>query len=197
MEKVTLRTARLVLAPPTLADVDAITAACQDLELQRRVSSIPVPYSRGDAEGYVTGYSAAGWASGTSCTWAIHLDGAFAGAIGLDDIAGGRAEIGYWAAPEFRRRGVLTEAARAVVRFGIDPAPDGLGLQRIEWHAFAGNLGSAGVARNAGFRFEGTLRLGTMGRQGREDDWVAGILATDPHTQTPWPILGPILGPIL
>ena len=73
---------------PSLADIDVITAACQDLEIQRWVP-IPVPYTRREAEEYVTEYSDSGWATGKCCTWAIHTDNEFAGAIGLDGIGGG------------------------------------------------------------------------------------------------------------
>ena len=92
-------------------------------------------------------------------------------------------------APQFRGYGLLTEAAGAVVEFGFAAAPEGLGLVRIEWHANAGNIASARVARRLGFQFEGTLRLGMMGRTAREDDWIAGILAGDGRVSTAWAIL--------
>lgn len=188
MEKCQLRTGRLLLEPPSANDIDAITTACQDPDIQRWVP-IPVPYTRRDAEGYVAGYSDSGWASGRGCTWAIRVDGEFAGAISLDSIVAGQATIGYWMAPPFRRQGLLTEAGEAVVEFGFAGAPEGLGLVRIEWHANAGNVASARVARRLGFQFEGTLRLGMMGRTGREDDWIAGILAGDGRIPTAWAIL--------
>jgi len=53
MDKVELRTERLLLRAPSPSDVEAITAACQDPEIQRRIP-IPVPYTRSDAERYVT-----------------------------------------------------------------------------------------------------------------------------------------------
>ena len=188
MEKFQLRTERLLLEAPQSTDIDAITAACQNPEIQRWVP-IPVPYARREAEGYVTAYSDSGWASGRSCTWAIKNDGEFAGAISLDSISAGQATIGYWMVSQFRGRGLLTEAAHAVVEFGFAGAPEGLGLVRIEWHAYAGNVASARVARRLGFQFEGALRLGAMGRTGREDDWIAGILAGDARTPTAWVIL--------
>lgn len=188
MDKVRLHTERLLLEAPSSTDVDAITAACQDPEIQRWVP-IPVPYTRQDAEGYVTGYSDSGWASGRGCTWAIRNDGEFAGVIGLDSIGGGQATIGYWMAPRFRGCGLLTEAAKAIVEFGFASAPEGLGLARIEWHAYAGNVASARLAHRVGFQFEGTLRLGVMGRHVREDDWVAGILAGDAREPTAWATL--------
>ncbi len=188
MEKVRLCTERLLLEAPQRSDVDAITAACQDAELQRWVP-VPVPSARADAEGYVATYSDTGWESGQCCTWAIKVDGHFAGAISLISIAERQATIGYWMASEFRGRGLLIEAAQSVIDFGFADSPGGLSLQRIEWHAYAGNVASARVAQRLGFRFEGVLRLGAMGRTAREDDWVAGILVGDTKDVTAWPIL--------
>lgn len=186
MEPVVIRTDRLVLRVPALADVDAITRACQDPRTQHWVP-LPVPYSREHAVGYVTDYVDGGWASGTRCTWALEHEGQFSGVIGVDAIAAGAAIIGYWMAPEARGRGLLTEAGRAVVDFAFRPAPGGLGLLRLGWNAYAGNAASAAVARRLGFRFEGTARLGAHHRDGRVDDWTAGLLATDTRAPQPWP----------
>lgn len=187
MDPVALRTPRLSLRPPVLDDVDAIAAACQDPAIQRYVP-VPAPYTRDDALSYVEDFCPAGWASGERLTWAV-LDGdAFVGTVGLGEVAQGAAEIGYWLAPHARGRGLMREAAEAVVDHGFD-ASAGLGLARIGWRAFAGNAGSAAVARALGFRFEGVARLGATGRDGREDDWLAGLLATDDRTPQPWPAL--------
>ncbi|KZC93779.1 MULTISPECIES: GNAT family N-acetyltransferase [Clavibacter] len=187
MDAVTLRTPRLTLRPPALHDVDAITAACQDPAIQRYVP-VPVPYTRDDALSFVSAFCPAGWASGERLTWAV-LDGdALVGTVGLHAIADGGAEIGYWLAPGARGHGIMREAAASVVEHGFD-ASAGLGLVRIGWRAYAGNTGSAAVVRALGFRFEGVVRLGAMGREGREDDWLAGLLATDDRTPQPWPVL--------
>ncbi|MBE3079670.1 GNAT family N-acetyltransferase [Clavibacter michiganensis] len=187
MDPVTLRTPRLTLHPPAVDDVDAITAACQDPAIQRYVP-VPVPYAREDAVSYVTEFCALGWASGDRLTWAVLEGGQLVGTVGLHAIADAAAEIGYWLAPGARGRGIMREAAAAVVDHGFD-ASAGLGLARIGWRAYAGNTGSAGVARALGFRFEGVARLGAMGRDGREDDWLAGLLATDDWTPQPWTVL--------
>ncbi|QIS41670.1 GNAT family N-acetyltransferase [Clavibacter capsici] len=187
MDPVTLRTPRLVLRPPVLDDVDAIHAACQDPGIQRYVP-VPVPYARADAVSYVADSCADGWASDERLTWAVLEGDALVGTVGLHGIADGAAEIGYWLAPHARGRGIMREAAAAVVEHGFD-ASAGLGLARIGWRAYAGNTGSAAVARALGFRFEGIARLGAMGRDGREDDWLAGVLATDDRTPPPWPVL--------
>src|SRR5699024_8370185 len=41
------------------------------------------------------------------------------------------------------------------------------------------NLGSAAIARRAGFRYEGRMRLGATQRGARVDQWLAGRLASD------------------
>ncbi len=103
MLPVTLRTARLVLAPPTEADVDAIAAGASDPEVPRW-TVVPSPYTRADAEDFVE-KTARWWDEGTEFTWAIHLADGFAGMIGLHRAApGGSAEIGYWMAPAARGR---------------------------------------------------------------------------------------------
>ncbi len=188
MDPGTLRTPRLVLRPPALDDVDAIAAACRDTAIQRYVP-VPVPYAREDAISYVSGFCADGWASGARLTWAVLAGGGLVGTVGLHAIADDAAEIGYWLAPGARGRGFMREAAAAVVDHGFDAAA-GLGLVRIGWRAYAGNTGYAAVARALGFRFEGIARLGARGRDGREDDWLAGLLATDDRTPPPWPVLG-------
>ena len=189
MKKVELRTERLLLRVPVVADVEQIATACQDPDIQRWVP-IPVPYNETDALSYVRDYSDRGWVSGNCCTWAIVHDGHFAGAIGLDGIAGEEPTIGYWMAPASRRNGLLSEALPAVLDFGMSAAaPHGLGLNRVRWHAYAGNSASARIAQRAGFRFEGTIRDGATDRSGVVDDWVASIQRGDALTEHPWPIL--------
>lgn len=186
MNPVELRTERLFLSAPTLDDADAITAACQDHELQRRVG-IPVPYSRENAVGFIVQWSMDGWEKGTNCTWAIRRDGVFAGIIGLDDIRGGEATVGYWLDRSHRGLGILSEVLPVVLDFAF--APTGLAAQRVQWRAFSGNLASARVAQKSGLRFEGVARLGVMGREHREDDWMAAILSSDDRAPQPWPVV--------
>ena len=187
MEPVTLRTERLVLSIPTEADVDAITAACQDPEVPRW-TTVPSPYSRQDAEEFVA-LVASWWADGVETVWAIRRDGAFAGMIGLHKITqradGGDAEIGFWGVAEQRGQGVMTEAARAVVDFAFGE----LNLARVEWRAVVGNIPSARTARALGFRYEGLLRQGHSSPRGRDDAWIAGLLASDDRTPVEWPVL--------
>jgi RimJ/RimL family protein N-acetyltransferase len=183
MEAVQLTTARAVLSTPVAADAAEIFAACQDADIQR-YTTVPVPYLREHADGFVE-QCAKHWADGVTATWAIRVDGHVAGMIDLHGLPGGGPEIGYWMTREFRGRGLLTEAASAVVDFGFGE----LGAVRIEWRAVVGNIGSARTARRLGFRFEGTLRQALANSLGRDDAWIAGLLATDDRAPRPWPVL--------
>ncbi len=183
MQPVTLRTARLELSLPTGDDIDAIFAACQD-ELIQRFTTVPSPYERTHAEGFVV-KAATWWDAGTEATWALRADGALAGMIGLHRVAAGSAELGYWLAPVARGRGLIVEAARAVVDWGF--SPDGLGLERIEWRAVVENPASHRVAQRLGFRYEGRLRSALVNGAGvRNDGLIAGLLTTDDRAPQEW-----------
>jgi RimJ/RimL family protein N-acetyltransferase len=189
VEPVELHTERLVLSTPVAADIDAITAACQDPLIQRW-TTVPSPYTRTDAENFVNAFVTAGWQSATTRTWAIRRrddEGErLVGMAGLESIRDGSGEIGYWLVPSARRERIMSEAVAAVLDHGFDPA--GVALDRIQWRAYAGNVPSARVARTAGFRFEGTRRLGAAGRDGRQDEWTAAILVTDDRSPAEgWP----------
>lgn len=187
MEPVTLRTERLVLSAPAEDDVDAITQACQDPEIPRW-TTVPSPYHREDAEEFVR-LIGEWWADGSQTVWAMRHDGVLVGSIGLHHIVenphGGHAELGYWVLAQARGKGLLVEAARAVIDFGFDE----LGLARIVWRAVTGNVPSARAARALGFRYEGMQRLGLTSPRGRDDGWLAGLLASDDRTPVDWPVL--------
>lgn len=185
MDPVELRTERTVLSVPTEADIDAVDEACQDAEIQR-FTTVPSPYLRRHAEEFLA-RAAEWWTEDAEATWAIRVGGALAGMIGLSRLASGGPEIGYWMARPHRARGLLTEAARAVVDWGLDPA--GLGAARIEWRAMVGNVASARVAQRLGFRYEGTLRQALVTPSGRHDAWIAGLLASDDRDRQDWPVL--------
>jgi len=176
---VALRTARLVLRPWAESDIGAITAACQDPDIQRYVP-IPAPYSRTDAEVFVREVVPQGRAAGTDVVFGVFdaESGLPVASVGLHRIrhlvapCGGAAEVGYWAAPAARGAGYMTEAVREVCRWGFAD----LGLARIEWIAIAGNAASWRVAEKLGFTREGTLRSYLIHRGVREDVWIGSLL---------------------
>ncbi len=166
------------LSPPMRSDVDEITRYCRHTSIQNW-TTVPVPYTRHEAEVFVETVVPRGWTD-RSPTWAVRsaAAGHVAGMIGLTARDESMAEIGYWLAPSMRSRGIMTAAVKLVCTFGF--RSDSLHLQRIEWHAYVGNVASAAVARRAGFRYEGLLRAGGVQRGTRRDSWVAGLLPGDP-----------------
>jgi RimJ/RimL family protein N-acetyltransferase len=155
MELPTLREGDLVLRPKRAADVDAITAACQDPEIQRW-TLVPSPYGRADAESFLAG-SAEEEAAGRSANFlAVTADddgllGSFS-LMGLDR-GPGYGEIGYWVAAEARGRGIATRAVRLLAEWGRTA----LALTRIEVLPHRDNAASRRVAEKAGFADTGTL----------------------------------------
>ena len=195
MEPTELRTDGLLLSVPTAADVEVITRACQDPDIQAW-TTVPSPYTAADADGFLLHVVGPGWASGGGLTWAVRDPDAttpapgLLGMVGLDSVADGSAELGFWLAPWARGRGVAVRAVRRVLDHAFDPAgPD---LVRVSWMAFVGNWPSRRVAWRAGFRFEGTRRLHAVQRDDRRDAWVGSILRGDPRQPTEeWPHAAP------
>lgn len=179
---VALRTERLLLRPWGEADIDAITAACQDPEIQRYVP-VPAPYARADAEEFVRAVAPGGRAEGTDVVFGTiaRETGERVASVGLHRIKnlgahyGGAAEIGYWTAPGARGRGYMTEAVREVCRWGFEE----LGLARIEWIAVAGNDASWRVVEKLGFTREGTLRGWLVHRGARHDAWIGSLMRSE------------------
>jgi RimJ/RimL family protein N-acetyltransferase len=169
----TLTDGRLLLRIPDEGDVVAITRACQDEVLARWVP-VPVPYEEQHARQFVAERPARWQDEHGEMTFAV-TDAAskdLLAMVGLHAHDPTMREIGFWTAPWARGRGVMTEAARQVCRFGFEV----LGLRRIEWQARVGNDASRRVAEKLGFRLEGTCRGRLLHRDERVDGWIAGLL---------------------
>lgn len=93
---------------------------------------------------------------GRSVRLGIQHRGQVAGIIGLQRInhADRTASLGYWIDAAHEGDGVVTRAAAAMCRYGIEQ----LGLGRIEIAAATDNARSIAVAERLGFHFEGILR---------------------------------------
>ena len=173
----TLRGPRVVLRPWRTDDVDAVTAACQDPEIQRW-TQVPVPYRREDAEAFV-GPIAEETRAGGGALFAVTdgEGGALVGSIGLFPPQDGFAEIGYWTVAGHRGRGLTAEAVRVLTGWAFAE----LGLHRVELHVDPANTGSRQVARRAGFAEEGLVRQRFL-HHGRPSDVVLyARLAADPE----------------
>jgi RimJ/RimL family protein N-acetyltransferase len=137
------------------ADVDALTAACQDPEIPRW-TRVPVPYRRADALGWIAAAELE-LEAGVTIGWlAVDDEGRLLASVSVMQVdrAAGTGEIGYWVAREARGRGVATRAVRLV----RDWAAAALGLTTLELVIHEDNAPSHAVARAAGFTQTGERR---------------------------------------
>jgi RimJ/RimL family protein N-acetyltransferase len=166
---------KVLLRPWTAADADAVFAACQDAEIQRW-TTVPSPYGRPDAVGYVTEVAAAAWERG-GAEFAVveRATGALAGAIGAHGMTDGIAHVGYWTASAARGRGLTSDALRTLTAWFLRDR----GAARVELVVEPANLGSVRVAEAAGFAREGVLRQRFVLRGRRADVAMYSRLPTD------------------
>jgi RimJ/RimL family protein N-acetyltransferase len=175
LEPVELRDGDLLLRPWSPSDVDAVYEECPDPELQHWTGHVPSPYTRADAETFVSG-SPAKWAAGTpSFAMVDASNGTLVGAIGVGRISpDGDPEIGYWVAASRRREGLARRGTQLLASWLFEQ-----GHVRITWHCRVGNVASRRAAEAAGFVIEGTARQGALYRGERDDIWVASLLPAD------------------
>lgn len=122
------------------------------------------------------------WRQGTSFSFLVlrSEDDALLGGITLSNIRRGVAQsgsLGYWIGQPHARKGYMTEALCAIVRFAFDE----LGLHRLEAACLPNNAASRGVLLKVGFAEEGFAReyLRINGRW--QDHRLFAMLRSDPR----------------
>ncbi len=171
-----IRTQRLLLRPFRPSDAARVQLLAGEKEVASTTINIPHPYEDGMAEAWIAG-QAESLASGEGIVFAVDLPSRTAegliGAIGLVvDLGSLRAEMGYWIGMPYWGRGLATEAAHAVLRYGFEE----LGLERIHAHHFARNPASGRVLEKIGMKYEGCLRRHVRKWGRYEDLAMFGIL---------------------
>lgn len=175
MDRVELGVDGLLLRPFLPEDTEAVFAACQDEQIQRW-TTVPSPYHREDAAEFVASCPER-WVADTP-TFAC-VDAATMALVASVDLQGCTAEegpmVGFWVAPEARGKGIAVAAVQRLAAWAFDD----LGLPRLRWAAYIGNVPSRRVAERAGFVMEGTARRGLEQRGERRDAWMASMLPED------------------
>ncbi|MFF0718153.1 GNAT family N-acetyltransferase [Verrucosispora sp. NA02020] len=185
VSQVILRTARLVLAP--LADVHLPDEVALDADAEVMRFLGPVRSAAEVARWHRERLAVARRSPGLGF-WAGSVDGEFVGWWLLEPPSRadqgpvtGQAELGYRLARRFWRRGLASEGARELIRYGFAD----LGLSRIFAETMAVNVGSRATMAAVGMRHVRTLHLPwpdpLPGAQAGEveyaitrDEWVAG-----------------------
>jgi RimJ/RimL family protein N-acetyltransferase len=142
----------VALRPWRAGDGPFLVAACNDPAVAR-FTKVPAPYTAEHARAWI---AASAWL--LELGREAHLAVADAtdperpplGAAGVVavDRAGGRAELGYWLAPEARGRGAATRAVTLLRDWAHGP----LAIPRLVMRIHPQNLASRRVADRTGFR---------------------------------------------
>lgn len=146
------RTERLTLRPGWIEDAPALFRAIADEGIVRNLAHAPWPYTREDAEAFLSHDRDP--AEGSALIFL--MTGAapeLIGGIGFGRMPDGRRELGYWLARDHWGRGYATEAAGAM----LAAARDSLRLKRIEAGHFLDNPASGRVLEKLGFRPTGQI----------------------------------------
>ncbi|MBS7458877.1 GNAT family N-acetyltransferase [Coralloluteibacterium stylophorae] len=127
----------------------------------------PHPYTAADAQAWFDFVAV----QAPATNWAIEVDGAAAGGIGLrlgrDEFAHS-AELGYWLGEAHWGRGIVSAAVAALLPW----AEQSFGLRRVAAYVATGNPASLRVLEKNGFQREGLLRMRAI-RDGIAQDHVA------------------------
>lgn len=151
-----LRGSLVVLRAFDERDVGLVVSVAED-PLIPLVTTVPTSGSRSDAAAFIERQHAR-LATGAGYSFAI-ADAQSDEAVGqiglwLGDIAEGRATIGYWIAPQHRRRGYATAALSTLTRWALTLDE----VHRVQMFVEPWNEGSWREAEACGYVREGLLR---------------------------------------
>jgi len=149
-----LETERLILSSLEEKDIPFITEYLQEKIISENTSHIPYPYSEDYARNWL---NMAGDALATKSGYAFAIrekEGKIIGAIGIHDRGDDKAELGYWIALPYWNKGFATEAAKAVLNFGIKE----LKLHKIYATHFLHNPASGKILEKIGMQNEAILK---------------------------------------
>ncbi len=170
----TIATRRLILRPFQSSDVDDVYTYAFHPEWGRYLQSYPEPYTRDDAEQFVSHAILQDRAQYPIL--AIVMHGQVIGNISLRlDPSHRVAELAYALGRNYWRQGFATEAVTAVIASGFHT----LGLRKIFSTADARNTGVIRLMGNMGMTKEGLLRSHRFSKGEYVDEVVYGILQSE------------------
>ena len=145
-------TDRLILRGLTRADAPALAELANDPGVVGMTSQMPHPYAPADAEGFIDRARRAD--PRVEANFAVeHRQFGLVGVLAFDEMAPGKAEVGYWLGRPFWGRGYATEALTAALRWA-----------RADWRRnvvwaghFADNRASGQALVKAGFLYTGDV----------------------------------------
>ena len=157
-----IRTARLTLRAPTLADAPRVAMLIDDFDVSKNLTRVPHPYGLADAEQFLTRVRDP---EAVDRPFAVEAEGRLVGVIGFHTEVGARLpEVGYWFGRPYWGRGYATEATVAALAW----AREHKGLRGAVAGHFADNPASARVLDKVGFLYTGERVAKTSLARGEE-----------------------------
>lgn len=151
-----IETPRLVLRAPIRGDVPDLVRLADNRAIADRLARLPHPYTRADGVAFVELFAQ----RPDERPYAITLDDRFVGIVGLSFADGEPAELGYWLGEPWWGRGLMSEAAKALVEAAFATGR----IATIGARVLPSNAASRAVLVKTGF-----VEIGTgIGRDGRE-----------------------------
>jgi ribosomal-protein-alanine N-acetyltransferase len=154
-----LRGTRCLVRPWRPGDAASLVRHANNINIARHLRDrFPHPYTRADAESFLT------WSSGAEsggANLAIEVEGEAAGGVGFNpgtDVERHSAEIGYWLGEAYWGRGIVTEAVVMLT----DCLFASHNFLRLFALPFAGNAASVRVLEKAGYQREAVLRSSSV-----------------------------------
>jgi RimJ/RimL family protein N-acetyltransferase len=146
-----LETERLWLRWPCASDAVEITRLASDAEVASATARIPHPYPADAAIAFVLQARRQN-SEGSATVFVVaakRRPSVPLGVIGLDDAGYGRLLLGYWLGKPHWKRGIMTEAASALVGLAFTWTE----AAEIAAAVQVGNLASQRILEKCGFRF--------------------------------------------
>lgn len=156
------------------ADADSIARYADNPAIAANLRDVfPNPYTLEDARSYVR--SCVEGDRDKQLCLAIEAEGQAVGSIGVflgNDVYRKSAELGYWLAQPYWRKGIMSGAVRQICGMAFARYD----IARIYAGPYAANAGSRGVLEKAGFHQEGLLRQSVYKNGVLQDSCVYALL---------------------
>jgi RimJ/RimL family protein N-acetyltransferase len=153
-----LITKRLILRELTIEDAKDLVKQMNNINISKWLLVVPYPYTMKDAKWYINNCKEKKKKPITSYSFNMELKEkqGIIGGLGLSHVnrEQGKADIGYWIGEDYWRKGYTSEGVERLIGYAFNT----LKLRRLTISAFKENKASNGLAKNLGFKYEGTLR---------------------------------------
>jgi len=147
-----IKTKRFTIRHYKKTDKENLIKNINDKDISRFLSHVPYPYGPKDADIFLKKVLNKK-RKDNKLDFAVEIEGEVAGGGGICKN-GHQAEIGYWLAKKHWGKGLATEIARELVKYGFGE----LKLKKLTAKVFLLNKASARVLEKNGFKLEGILK---------------------------------------